>query len=164
MKSFYTFLFTLLLSASAFSQIIERNTLGANGLTYTSSSVVVSHTVGDLSIGSFSNSTVSVLEGFQQNSPSTTHLNKKNIKVEIKVFPNPTSQFLDIQLISKKAVALSIEVRDLHGKLIQTKGLNAAANVLQSENLDLSNLSSGYYLVSLVSAGISLGEAKIVKK
>jgi hypothetical protein len=153
----------LLITLVSFGQTLERQTIGASGTDFSNSSIIVSQTVGELAVTSFSNSSIVVMEGFQQNTPISTSLIELEVQVEVKAYPNPTSDFLDIKINSEESLTLSIEIRDITGRKLHFQKENVRVNGSYLESLDLSNLSSGNYLVSLLSKNAQIGSFKIIK-
>ncbi|MBV8328460.1 T9SS type A sorting domain-containing protein [Chryseobacterium sp.] len=75
-------------------------------------------------------------------------------KDKIKIYPNPTSDFIYIQLSSRSKIE-DVEIYDFSGKLVvKTK--------LESGKLDLRHLVQGMYLVVFQNSGIQ--PIKIMKK
>jgi hypothetical protein len=79
-----------------------------------------------------------------------TELEKDNVKI----YPNPTADFVYVKLSSKSKIE-DAEVYDLAGRLIlKTK--------LESEKLDLRNLNPGVYMLSFKNSDIK--PIKLIKK
>lgn len=76
--------------------------------------------------------------------------NKEPFLNNLVVFPNPSSETININLNLKSAQKVSIELTDITGKLILTKDVG----IIQGESthtLNLNNISKGSYLVSVIS-------------
>lgn len=75
-------------------------------------------------------------------------------KDDIKIYPNPTADFIYVKLNSKSKIE-GVEIYDLSGKLIsKTK--------LESEKLDLRHLQQGVYMIVFKNSDIK--PIKIIKK
>jgi hypothetical protein len=76
------------------------------------------------------------------------HLSNKN---ELKVYPNPVSGIATIEMELESNTELSIRVSDLRGRQVirQIHQLNVGMNKV---NIDLSNLQTGVYVISAVTA------------
>jgi hypothetical protein len=61
--------------------------------------------------------------------------------VQIKVYPNPTSQMLYVS--HPQINSFLIQISDLNGKLIYSSSIN------KEEPLDISNFSQGMYMVTI---------------
>lgn len=79
-----------------------------------------------------------------------TELEKDNIKV----YPNPTTDFIYVKLNSKSKIE-GAEIYDLSGKLVLT-------TKLESEKLDLRSLPQGVYMIVFRNSDIK--PIKIIKK
>ena len=79
----------------------------------------------------------------------------------ISIFPNPVSNELNISFKNKNNSEYTFEVYSINGKLIQAdKNTNAFGSV---KKLDVSNLSSGFYLLKVINENQS-SVIKFVKK
>jgi len=84
-------------------------------------------------------------------------LENKNIKI----FPNPTSDFIAIQIGGLNLQDLNIEMYDMQGKLIQEKTLKSGQTI---GYFDIQTLYSGTYLIKLSTNNMSLTRKVIVEK
>ncbi len=84
-------------------------------------------------------------------------LENKNIKI----FPNPTSDFIAIQIGGLNLQDLNIEMYDMQGKLIQEKTLKSGQTV---GYFDIQTLYSGTYLIKISTNNMSLTRKVIVEK
>ena len=75
----------------------------------------------------------------------------------LELFPNPTSNYVNVNLELAEAMDLELKVFDLAGRLLQTYRENAS-NIHQM-NLDLSNYANGMYFIML-----QIGDEVIVEK
>ena len=62
----------------------------------------------------------------------------------LKVFPNPTDAFLNVQWTESSQSARQLELVDATGRIVLTQ--TALSN---TEQLDLSNIPSGFYLLNV---------------
>lgn len=81
----------------------------------------------------------------------------RNLKSTTKVFPNPTSNFLNISLNEAEETVYG-SLMDISGKVVQNFGLS---NIVKY-NLDVSNLTSGVYLLKVTSISKTILEEKIL--
>jgi hypothetical protein len=89
-------------------------------------------------------------------SKSAVTLSTKNNNISgFRMFPNPAENQLNI---SAKELISNVELFNVLGKRVKSFSLNAT-----KESLDISDLSSGIYLVKFVSGG-KLGTAKFIKQ
>ena len=79
----------------------------------------------------------------------------------IKIFPNPTSDFIAIQIGGLNLQDLNIEMYDMQGKLIQEKTLKSGQTI---GYFDIQTLYSGTYLIKISTNNLSLTRKVIVEK
>ena len=79
----------------------------------------------------------------------------------IKIFPNPTSDFIAIQIGGLNLQDLNIEMYDMQGKLIQEKTLKSGQTI---GYFDIQTLYSGTYLIKISTNNMSLTRKVIVEK
>jgi hypothetical protein len=77
---------------------------------------------------------------------------------EINLYPNPTSDYLNISVNSNFEV-VHLSVYDLAGKLVKQEG-----NIRQLNGIDVNDLPAGYYLLKLQSAGGEIVNKTFVKE
>lgn len=86
----------------------------------------------------------------------TTSLTKNETSIS-KVFPNPTTNELYIQLPNKLHQKIHIDIFDYTGRLIDTQNINS------SEKINVDHLLNGYYLFKL-SYGKQIEYIKVIKE
>ena len=82
---------------------------------------------------------------------NTVHIDEEDVNYDIQLFPNPTSNYLNLALQGFQSV--DIELMDLQGKvLLQQKGL------LNQDLISLASFDSGVYFIKIYT---SLGDRKM---
>ncbi len=76
----------------------------------------------------------------------------------VNLYPNPTSNMLNIEYNVNKATEMTIMVTDITGKVMETRSMTVAEGT-QQEALNASSFGSGFYFVHLIS-----GNTKVSKK
>lgn len=127
-------------SYSLFGQSIDRSVVGSTGGNYTFSTGSISATVGENIIASVENTSFTILQGFQQNHYGNIAVRKVE-KSTLKIWPNPVSNYLHVQLPADVAQVL-YEVLDASGKLV-------LSGTPSGNQIDVNNLSAGYYHIKL---------------
>lgn len=84
-------------------------------------------------------------------------LENKNIKI----FPNPTSDFIAIQIGGLNNQDLDIKVFDIKGKLLRESKINKGQTI---SYFDIQTLYSGTYIVKLFARGLSTSQKIIIEK
>jgi hypothetical protein len=88
------------------------------------------------------------LDYFQLLYPGETSISEQNPDKKLHVFPNPVKDVVQIWLPSETNPEGTLTLSDLNGKVLLTRSLNHTVN-----HVDLSNLESGYYIVSIENQG-----------
>ncbi|SFT85982.1 Por secretion system C-terminal sorting domain-containing protein [Lishizhenia tianjinensis] len=78
--------------------------------------------------------------------------------------PNPFSATSEITFELAEAQAVSFEIRDLSGRLVQSADLNTLNAGTHTFTVDASNLSGGVYTYTMTAGGKSVTKKMIVKK
>ena len=79
--------------------------------------------------------------------------------VSVTIFPNPTSNYVNIDIKNCNFSIKQIEVLDVYGKLIKKESFSG-----NSGKIDMSNLSQGLYMLIIRQESKILNINKIVKK
>ncbi|MAZ28774.1 MAG: hypothetical protein CL868_17070 [Cytophagaceae bacterium] len=154
------FILILLFSASNIAaQSIERHTFSSGGGELASSSTTLSFTIGEPIVGNISSGGPILGQGFWAGAAAGETLDVNTLKKDlngIAVFPNPVKDvlFLKFQGINN----LSAQVIDINGRTLLRKDLND-----NQDQLDLSNLSSGYYFIRVNAEQGTQKTFKIIK-
>lgn len=89
---------------------------------------------------------------------STVGIKEKITKNEFNIYPNPSANLVNIDLSAYEAENFTISVFDMNGKLQITQN-----TVASQAFMDVSNLSNGNYLISVVASGKFIG-SKVLNK
>lgn len=120
------------------------------------------YVVGPTFYGVFANRKVaSVTETTTVYSPTTgtQSLSSENLKVNI--FPNPSSDFIAIQMLGLNSEKLNVELFDASGKLVQKTSLNQGAT---NTYLDTKTLYAGNYTVRITGAHGSTSKKIVISR
>ena len=148
----------LLVTTMGFSQTISKQVIGTAGKTQSNSNLKVSWTTGEPVVG------LMTAGGNQLGNGYYPALNLQALSVEdnvldvqLRVYPNPTSQSLYIT--HPELNSFGITIVDLNGKLLYSGTID------KEEPLDVSNYIQGIYLVTVESpASHKKNTYKIIKK
>jgi hypothetical protein len=127
------FFLALTLGLNAQEQHVE----SSSGGQYFFSTGSMVWTVGEVVINTIQSPDNHITQGFNQSRIEFVGIEEYSIKIDINVFPNPTTDFVNV--IASKKTTLSIY--DTSQKLISQKSLE------KQDKVDLSDLSSGTYLL-----------------
>lgn len=81
----------------------------------------------------------------------------------VSIYPNPTSDNVNVNFVSKENQDVTINVIGVDGKLVFAKQLNTKAGQSSRTTIDVANLSAGIYMVQLTGANSSLTQRIVVQ-
>jgi hypothetical protein len=141
-----------------YSQSISKQVIGSAGKTQSNANLKVSYTVGEPVVG------IMTAGGNQLGNGYYPALNLQALSVEdnvldvqLKVYPNPTSQLLYVS--HPELNSFGITIVDLNGKQLYSGTIN------KEEPLDVSGFTQGMYLVTVENAIANKKNTyKVIKK
>ena len=142
MKKYFFVLMGFLLYNNVYAQHLSPSVIGSAGASFSNSTANTDLTVGELSTETYS-SNIILTQGFHQ---GTIEVVSSVIEIEevIKVYPNPTTSLLNIEL--EKNGNLDLVLIDINGKIVlQDKMQNQ-----QTKQLDLSRIRQGNYFLHII--------------
>ncbi|MEL6192502.1 MAG: T9SS type A sorting domain-containing protein [Bacteroidota bacterium] len=135
------------LSQEASSQI-----LSAGGNTYQSGDLALSATVGETIIGTGEQKDLVLYQGFQQTFQTTvTSLSNEPLQLEVKAYPNPTTDRLTVTIDQQDTHKLKVILLDVNGRETALK-----KSISQEFTLDLSPYAAGFYLLQIIDESQSI--------
>ena len=114
-------LILLCLPFIGFGQITSPSVISSSGNSYNNGGVNIDYTLGEIVVETQTNSTTILTQGFHQG-VLKVNSSVENIDIKTKVYPNPTTNFIIIEL--EKNVNADILVYDINGKLVLKDKLN----------------------------------------
>jgi hypothetical protein len=142
-------LILLCLPFIGFGQITSPSVISSSGNSYNNGGVNMDYTLGEIVVETFQPTvtplplTYTILtQGFHQGILKVT-TSVENIDIKTKVYPNPTTNFIIIEL--EKNVNSDILVYDINGKLVLKDKLNDE----NQKQFDFSFLKQGNYLLHI---------------
>lgn len=140
-KIFLVFL-VMVFYNTALSQSISKRVIGTSGNTLSNSNLKVSWTIGEPVVGLMTAGGKQLGNGYHPSlNVQALSVEESLLDVQLKVYPNPTSQMLYVS--HPELNSFLIKISDLNGKLIYSSSIN------KEEPLDISNYSQGMYLVTI---------------
>ena len=122
--------------------ILTPSVVSSSGGSYSNGNIIMDYTLGEIVVETHTNSTTILTQGFHQG-VLKVNTSVENIDIKTKVYPNPTTNFLIIEL--EKNVNADILVYDINGKLVIKDRLNDE----QQKQLDFGFLKQGNYLLHI---------------
>jgi hypothetical protein len=144
---FLTVISFALLPAIGFSQSISPEVIASAGEHYYNGSVQLSWTLGEVMIDTYDNGTNILTQGFHQTQLTVTSIEENLAEVRMNLYPNPTSEFLNIDLGNNEK-DINLQVYDMTGKLIHKDVINAYDTKYV---LPMQSVVTGKYLIQMQS-------------
>ena len=170
LKNVNLLIILLLFSFKNFSQNSQvgfgdvMGTILTSGNNATSSSGTVTYSIGQVFYTYIGESVYNVAQGIQHEQ-KVENLNTKDdiieVKSEIFVFPNPTTDYVNINMkgVQLENHQFSYQIYDLQGRFIKQSTIDRAET-----QINLNELSSAIYLLQVLENSIVYKSFKIIKK
>ena len=140
----YFTLAILLASLSGFSQTISKQVIGPAGATYENGTNKLSYTAGEVLVGAMTSEDGSIQLGngyYPSLDLSTLNTQSPELKLQVKVYPNPTTEAIFITHPTEQF--FEVRITDVSGKqILQTPHQ-------KQQPLNVQSLTSGTYFVSV---------------
>lgn len=134
--------FFLLVSSTSYSQSISKQVIGTAGKTLTNSNLKVSWTTGEPVVGLMTAGGKQLGNGYYPSmNVQALGLEVSSLALEIKLYPNPTSQSL--YFTHPELTTLQVQITDLNGKQL------FVGEIKKEIPLDVSSYTQGMYLVTI---------------
>ena len=134
-------LILLCLPFIGFGQVLTPSLVSSSGSTFNNGNIIMDFSIGEIVINTFNSSSI-LTQGFHQEVLKIT-TEVINIDINTKVYPNPTTSILNIEL--DKNISADIMVYDINGKLVIKDRLNDQ----QKKQLDFGFLKQGNYILHI---------------
>ena len=153
-------LMLLIIGAFIGPAIIAQEVISSGGETQTASGYEICWTLGESVIETFSSGSNILTQGFHQSKLTATPISEVLYSgIELKVFPNPSRDFIIIQL-TDLVENLHYSLYDGSGKLLEKMRITSTRT-----QLDLKNYANGQYILQLTAkSGELLQSFKILKE
>lgn len=122
----------------------------------------ISWTIGEGVIETFSNDNIVLTQGFQQPSLKITLIEESDKgNFEINVYPNPTSDFVTVNIVSEDDISCNTALYDMAGRLLYSKDLKGSE---LTESINLTKYSSDLYILRILDSKGKLLQTYKVQK
>lgn len=156
-------LFFLILWTNVFSQQLSHQVLVPLAGLYSDGRISYSQTIGETAVEIVSCSDYIFTQGFQQ----------PLIKVSsetppegsgIKIYPNPVTEFVTIELYGESAKTFRIDFINLSGRVVRSSRVELSNNFWYKEPQNIKDLISGFYLIRIKSEDGKLTRTFMIEK
>lgn len=163
MKKLYIVLLICFIGVYASGQKISSYVIASAGESAEAGDVSISWTLGELAIETFETTNIILTQGFQQGYFEITSIGEPlSNNFELKIFPNPATEYVMVDLQSEEIKDGIIQMYDMNGRLVY----NEKFNVIEGPNrIDLADLNSSQYILKVSTAsGEVLQTLKLIKR
>lgn len=155
-------LIALLLTILGLDGLQAQESVNATGANASGSGGSVSYSVGQITYQTQTGSNGSVAEGVQQPyeiSVITTIDEAREIHLTVMAYPNPTNDFLTLEMKYFKPLSYQFQLYDMSGKLMHSEKI-----MDHHTHIDVSFLTPGTYFLKLTEGNRDYKSFKIIKK
>lgn len=132
----------------------------ASGGNASGSGGTVSYSIGQIIYTTITGSNGSAAQGVQQAFEISIVLGIENLQVNlIRAYPNPTIDYLTLNVGNSDLSSLNFQLYDITGKLIENKKITSATETIRMENLP-----SATYFLKVTNNNKEIKTFKIIKK
>jgi hypothetical protein len=148
MKKLLLVVVACLFAVTAFSQSISSSVVATAGGYSTAGGLSLSWTLGELATETLTSTNLILTQGFQQGYYEITSIDDPLSKlIDLKVFPNPAIDYINILIEDVDVKNVKIELYNLEGKLIYNEQWENSGSAHQ---LQLNNFSSSQYILRII--------------
>ncbi len=159
MKRLVVTLTSVFFVVSAGAQQIKQQVIASAGGFNVSGGMSLSWTLGETIIPTFRNGNLVLTHGFQQQLVISTLVEDIEGSVAVTIYPNPSSDILNIRFESPQDGDILIFLIDTEGKLVRTDRIVAPET---EKKIDMQSLAAGIYYLKMIK-GKRVNVYKIVK-
>ena len=155
----YFILVFLLMSLSGFSQTVSKQVISPLGGTAFSDTHKLSYTTGEVVVGAMTSEDGSIQLGngyYPSLDLSTLNTESAELQLQVKVFPNPTTE--TIFITHPISNSFKVFISDLTGKVLLKK------EVGKQEPINIESYPTGTYLINVTTEDKKTNTYKIIKQ
>jgi hypothetical protein len=146
MKRAIFILISILIALSATAQVKQEVIASAGGYN-TNGGLSISWTLGETIIPTFKNGNLVLTHGFQSQLIITTIEENIDVMVNLKIFPNPASEIVNIQFDAPVEGEIIVYLLDSQGKLVKK---DIIESTMVEKQINMQDLAGGIYYIKLV--------------
>lgn len=158
MKRSFLIFGIMFLALSANGQVRQEVVASAGGYNV-NGGLSVSWTLGETVIPTFQNGNLILTHGFQQQIIITTVVENLDLFVDVKVFPNPASDVVNIRFDAPVDGEITITIVDSKGRLVKRDLIEAS---MAEKQINLQDFAAGIYYLRLTKGNL-FNVYKVVK-
>ena len=166
MKQFIPYLIIICLATNVIqAQNIKSSVVTTSGASMNQSNTKISFTVGEIVVKTVTDGTNSIGQGVVNSSITNivTAIKETDFtKIKLKVYPNPFSELVYVDITESKISNILLTVYDINGNQINSETYNAGNNHI---GINTQNWQNGNYIITISDIkGELLGSYKLLKQ
>jgi len=159
MRKFLILFLLLWTCAFAQSQTITQQLISSSGDEFKNNTYQLDWSVGETTTETLTANNLMLTQGFHQGHYIITSIEQmSDLQFDINVFPNPTTDFIQLKIQTEKFENLHFTISDLSGKILFTE-----KQIIENQQIILSNYLTGVYFLSVYKQNQLLKSFKIIK-
>jgi len=160
MKRILILIHLLVPMSFGYGQSISLQLLSTGGELFSNSNYQLEWSVGELCTETYSNQQIILSEGFNQGKFSITSIYNANTSdLEIKAFPNPTNDLIQLTISGYQTENLEYQVSNLTGMLTEKTKITSTKSIIS-----FNSYLYGTYIISITRDNILIHSFKVIKK
>lgn len=141
----FSLVFMGFFSLAIMAQNADQQVIASAGGHYEDSEIQVSWTLGETVISTIESTDYTLTQGFHQPTYTVTEIKEKSHEnFNVKVFPNPSTDIINISVTDQDINALEINLMSVEGKSLINQDILGTAGTI-----DLSGIAPGSYMISV---------------
>jgi len=116
MRDLYLLILLLFVTSFTFAQSIMPEVISCGGNYFANSNYSIAYTIGEPVIETIGNTNNKLTQGFHQGLYNLVNINKQINNPKITIYPNPTSDFINIDIVTANTDDYKIQLFDDLGK------------------------------------------------
>ena len=158
MKKIILIIIGILFVKIAISQTSDIELISSSGDSFNNSTYQLDWSIGECITATFITSNFIITQGFHQNSYQILMIDDFRVDIEMKVYPNPTTNFVSLEVDSSKIGNMQYILTSIDGKVLQIKKVAE-----DKEQINFSNYAIGTYFITVLKGNKLIKSFKIIK-
>ena len=149
----------IVLTTMAFSQTANPELVSSGGDSFSNTTYLLDWSIGECVTATHSEGDYVITQGFYQEGDIITSVEEFTEQgININIYPNPTTNFVELKTGSPEIENMQYSVTDINGKILQNEEVTN-----ETEQLNFSNYSNGVYFLTITQENQVIKSFKIIK-
>jgi hypothetical protein len=140
----------VLLGANAVSQHLSHKVLVSAANVVSAGDINLAQTIGEAVVATVGNDGYDLTQGFQQ-PRFVLSLTSAPEGTGVKVYPNPSTYYVNIEFFGETSRAFSISIFNINGTIVYTQDLNFNDRYWYIQEIPVTSLARGFYFIRVIS-------------